>query len=239
MLRLAARTVPRCISNHVVTVSRGVAHAEVEAFQSASRRTRQHVSVVAACLPVAGGRPLPLQCTLADGGPSPWKRVDVQWVTRSARCAVTSGNETLRPLIRVACARSSESSESMPVGVAARSSPAAVDGERPSRSSWCEFSSTAMTAAGPSDEWCSQSEQREQLPAKAAEAHHVHAGTGRWAHAEGGGLHAVGATSDRRSHGKVWCTKKATPPARPLRAWWESLQPTGLVARALSCLHSC
>ncbi|EAN99576.1 hypothetical protein TcCL_NonESM06427 [Trypanosoma cruzi] len=35
----AARAVPRCISNHVITAARGVPHAEVEASQSASRRT--------------------------------------------------------------------------------------------------------------------------------------------------------------------------------------------------------
>ncbi|ESS63356.1 hypothetical protein TCDM_08848 [Trypanosoma cruzi Dm28c] len=35
----ATRTVPRCISNHLVTAARGVTHAEVEASQSASRRT--------------------------------------------------------------------------------------------------------------------------------------------------------------------------------------------------------
>ncbi|RNC52356.1 hypothetical protein TcCL_ESM10430, partial [Trypanosoma cruzi] len=34
----AARTVPWCISNHVVTADRGVPHAEVQASQSASRR---------------------------------------------------------------------------------------------------------------------------------------------------------------------------------------------------------
>ncbi|ESS61066.1 hypothetical protein TCDM_11357 [Trypanosoma cruzi Dm28c] len=34
----AARTVPRCTSNHV-TIARGVTHAVVEASQSASRRT--------------------------------------------------------------------------------------------------------------------------------------------------------------------------------------------------------
>ncbi|RNC51419.1 hypothetical protein TcCL_ESM11465 [Trypanosoma cruzi] len=88
---------------------------------------RRHVSVVAACLPVAGCRPPLLQYTMADGGPSPCKGVDVQWETRSTRCAVTSGNETLRPLIRVACAGSSDSSHSMPLGVAARFSPAVVD----------------------------------------------------------------------------------------------------------------
>ncbi|ESS62149.1 hypothetical protein TCDM_10229 [Trypanosoma cruzi Dm28c] len=41
----ATRTVPRCISNHVITVARDVAHAEVEASQSASRRT------TASCFP--------------------------------------------------------------------------------------------------------------------------------------------------------------------------------------------
>ncbi|RNC38202.1 hypothetical protein TcCL_NonESM12571 [Trypanosoma cruzi] len=35
----ATRTVPRCISNHVITAARDVAHAEMEASQSASRRT--------------------------------------------------------------------------------------------------------------------------------------------------------------------------------------------------------
>ncbi|KAF8303622.1 hypothetical protein TcYC6_0039930 [Trypanosoma cruzi] len=35
----ATLTVPRCISNHVVTVARDVPHAEVEASQSASRST--------------------------------------------------------------------------------------------------------------------------------------------------------------------------------------------------------
>ncbi|RNC51135.1 hypothetical protein TcCL_ESM11777 [Trypanosoma cruzi] len=112
----AARTVPRCISKHVVTAARGVAHAEVEASQSASRRTKRHVSVVAACLPVAGCRPSSPQCGMADGVPSPCKRVDVPWETRSTRCAVTSGNETLSPLIHVACAGSSNSSHSMPLG---------------------------------------------------------------------------------------------------------------------------
>ncbi|RNE99867.1 hypothetical protein TcG_11872, partial [Trypanosoma cruzi] len=58
-------------------------------------------------------------------------------------------NETMRTLIRAACAGSSESSDSMPVEVAARFSPAVVDRERPSRSSWCEFRSTAITAARP------------------------------------------------------------------------------------------
>ncbi|ESS60431.1 hypothetical protein TCDM_12040 [Trypanosoma cruzi Dm28c] len=133
------------------------------------------------------------------------------------QCAlqVMSGNETPPPLICVACAGMSDSSISMPLGVAARSSPAIVDGERPSRSSWCEFRSTAI---GLSDECCSQSELYEQLPWEAAEVHHAHAGAGRWAHAEGSGLQAVGASSDRRSHGKVWHTTKATPPARPLQA---------------------
>ncbi|RNC34206.1 hypothetical protein TcCL_Unassigned03030 [Trypanosoma cruzi] len=97
----------------------------------------RHVSVVAACLPVAGCRPPSPQCGMADGGPSPCKQVEVQWETRRARCTVTSGNETLRPLIRVACAVSSDSSHSMPLGVAARPSPDVVDGERPSHSSWC------------------------------------------------------------------------------------------------------
>ncbi|EKF29085.1 hypothetical protein MOQ_007147, partial [Trypanosoma cruzi marinkellei] len=79
-------------------------------------------------------------------GPSPCEPVDVQWVTRSTRCAVTSGNETLRPLIRVACAGPSDSSQSMTVGVAARPSPAVVGGEQPSRSSWCEFRSQTTRA---------------------------------------------------------------------------------------------
>ncbi|KAF8304088.1 hypothetical protein TcYC6_0039670 [Trypanosoma cruzi] len=117
-------------------------HSQLQAAQW------RHVSVVAACLPVAGCRPPSLQCGMADGGPSPCKRVDVQWETRSTRCAVISGNETLQPLIHVACAGSWDSSESMPLGVAARSSPAVVDGERPSRGSWCEFRSQ-ITAAGP------------------------------------------------------------------------------------------
>ncbi|RNE95425.1 hypothetical protein TcG_13409 [Trypanosoma cruzi] len=95
----------------------------------------RHVSVVAPCLPVAGGRPPSLQCGMADVGPSPFKRVEVQWKTRSTRCAVDWGNETPWPLICVACAVSSDSSISMPLGVVARSSPAVVDGKRPSRSS--------------------------------------------------------------------------------------------------------
>ncbi|EAN84387.1 hypothetical protein TcCL_Unassigned00950 [Trypanosoma cruzi] len=37
------------------------------------------------------------------------------------------------------------------------------------------------------DECCSQSELRVELPGKAAEDRHAHAGAGRWAHAEGGG----------------------------------------------------
>ncbi|RNC40669.1 hypothetical protein TcCL_NonESM09826 [Trypanosoma cruzi] len=86
---------------------------------------------------------------MADGGPSPCKRVDVQWKKRSTCCAFTLGNETLRPLIRVACAVSSDSSHSMPLGVVARPSPAVVDRERPSHSSWCEFRSSATGAAGP------------------------------------------------------------------------------------------
>ncbi|RNE98468.1 hypothetical protein TcG_12886 [Trypanosoma cruzi] len=109
----------------------------------------RHVSVVVACLPVAGCRPPSLQCGMADVGPSPCKRVEVQWETRSTRCAFTLGNETPPPLICVACAGSSESSHSMPPGVTARSSPAVVHRERPSRSSWCEFRSTAITAARP------------------------------------------------------------------------------------------
>ncbi|RNE95704.1 hypothetical protein TcG_13289 [Trypanosoma cruzi] len=118
--------------------------------------------------------------------------VDCQWETRSTHCAVTSGTETLRPLIHVACAGSSDSSISMLLEVAARSSPAVVDGERPSRSSWCGFRSQ-ITAADQSDECCSQSEQRKQLPGKAAEVHRVNAGAGRWAHAEGGGFQEVSA----------------------------------------------
>ncbi|ESS55604.1 hypothetical protein TCDM_12914 [Trypanosoma cruzi Dm28c] len=140
----AARTVPRCVSNHVVTAARDVSHTprckhstQLHAGQG------QHVSVVAACLPVAGCPPPSPQCGMADGDPSPCKQVDVQWDTRSTRCAVTSGNETLRPPIRAACAGSSDSSDSMPIGVAARSSPAAVEGEQPSRSSWCRFRSPA------------------------------------------------------------------------------------------------
>ncbi|ESS62358.1 hypothetical protein TCDM_09976 [Trypanosoma cruzi Dm28c] len=109
----------------------------------------QHVSVVAACLPVAGCRPPSPQCGMADGDPSPCKQVDVQWETRGTRCAVTSVNKTRRPLIRAGCAGSSDSSDSMPIGVAARFSPAAVEGEQPSRSSWCEFRSPAMGAAEP------------------------------------------------------------------------------------------
>ncbi|KAF8307050.1 hypothetical protein TcBrA4_0020970 [Trypanosoma cruzi] len=124
---------------------------------------RRHVSVVAACLPVAGCRPPSLQCGMADVGPSPCKRVEVQWKTRSTRCAFTLGNETPRPLICVACAGSSESSISMPLGVEARSSPDVVHRERPPRSSWCEFRSQ-ITAADQDDECCSQSEQHEQLP---------------------------------------------------------------------------
>ncbi|RNC33465.1 hypothetical protein TcCL_Unassigned03838, partial [Trypanosoma cruzi] len=108
---------------------------------------RRHVSVVAACLPVVGCRPPSLQFGMADVGPSPCKRVEVQWETCSTRCAFTLGNETLRPLIRVACAVSSDSSHSMPLEVA-RPSPDVVDGERPSRSSWCEFRSTAIGVAG-------------------------------------------------------------------------------------------
>ncbi|RNC33172.1 hypothetical protein TcCL_Unassigned04150 [Trypanosoma cruzi] len=100
---------------------------------------RRHFSVAAACLPVAGGRPPLLQYKMKDGGPSPCKGVDIQWETRSTRCAVTSGNETRRPLIRAGCAGSSDSSHSMPLGVAASFSAAVVDRERPSRSSWCEF----------------------------------------------------------------------------------------------------
>ncbi|EAN83930.1 hypothetical protein Tc00.1047053508157.30 [Trypanosoma cruzi] len=61
----------------------------------------------------------------------------------------------------------------------------------------------------------------------------------RWVQAEVGGLHAVGATSNRRSHGKMWRTTKTMPRARPLQACWRSLKPTSLVATSLSCLHSC
>ncbi|RNF00459.1 hypothetical protein TcG_12275 [Trypanosoma cruzi] len=109
----------------------------------------RHVSVVAPCLPVTGCRPPSLQCGMADVGPSPCKRVDAQWETCSTRCAFTLGNETPRPLIHVACAGMSESSHSMPLGVTARPSPDVVDGERPSRSSRCEFRSTEIGAAGP------------------------------------------------------------------------------------------
>ncbi|KAF8284573.1 hypothetical protein TcYC6_0002210 [Trypanosoma cruzi] len=109
--------------------TRGKHHSQLHAGQ------RRYFSVVAACLPAVGCRPSSLQCGIADGGPNPCKRVDVQWETRRTRCAVTSGNETLQPLFHVACAGSSDSSHSMPLGVAARSSPAVVDGERPSRSS--------------------------------------------------------------------------------------------------------
>ncbi|RNF02314.1 hypothetical protein TcG_11346, partial [Trypanosoma cruzi] len=109
----------------------------------------QHVSVVAAGLSVAGCHPPSPQCGMADGDPSPCKQVDVQWDTRGTRCAVTSGNNTRRPLIRAAYAGSSDSSDSMPIGVAARFSPAAVEGEQPSRSSWCRFRSPAMGAAEP------------------------------------------------------------------------------------------
>ncbi|RNE96967.1 hypothetical protein TcG_12787 [Trypanosoma cruzi] len=38
----------------------------------------RHVFFVAACLPVAGCRPPSPQCGMADGGPSPCKRVDAQ-----------------------------------------------------------------------------------------------------------------------------------------------------------------
>ncbi|ESS63187.1 hypothetical protein TCDM_09055 [Trypanosoma cruzi Dm28c] len=108
----------------------------------------RHVFFVGACLPVAGCRPPSPQCGMADGGPNPCKRVDAQWKTRSTHCAVTSGTETLRPLIHVACAGSSDSSISMLLEVAVRSSPAVVYRERPSRSSWCGFRSQ-ITAAGP------------------------------------------------------------------------------------------
>ncbi|RNC41450.1 hypothetical protein TcCL_NonESM08969 [Trypanosoma cruzi] len=117
-------------------------HSQLHAGQ------RRHASVVAACLPVAGCRPPSPRCGMADGGPSPCKQVDVQWETRSTRCAVTSGNDTLRPLVHVACAGSPDSSASMLLGMTARSSPAVLDGERPSRSSWCGFMSQ-ITAAGP------------------------------------------------------------------------------------------
>ncbi|RNC38068.1 hypothetical protein TcCL_NonESM12725 [Trypanosoma cruzi] len=98
-------------------------HSQLHAGQG------RHVSVVAACLPVVGCRRPSLQCGIADVGPSPCKLVDVQWKTRSTRCAFKLGNEMQRPLIRVACAGSSESSHSMPLGVVARSSPAVVDGD--------------------------------------------------------------------------------------------------------------
>ncbi|KAF5219066.1 hypothetical protein TcYC6_0020330 [Trypanosoma cruzi] len=200
---------------------------------------RRHVSVVAACLPVAGCRPPSLQCGMTDGGPIPCERVDVQWEIRSTRCAVTSGNETLRPLLHFACAGSSDSSISMPLGVAARSSPAVVDGEQPSRSSWCEFR-PQITAAGHKRRMVLITlSSVSNCRGKAAEVHRVNAGAGRWAHAEGGGLQAVGATSYKRSHGKVWRTKKATPPARPPHFWWKSPQPMSLVAGAHWCLHSC
>ncbi|RNC32362.1 hypothetical protein TcCL_Unassigned05031 [Trypanosoma cruzi] len=74
---------------------------------------------------------------------------------------------------------------------------------------------------------------------KAAEVHHVHAGSGRWAHAEGSVLQKVGATSGRHSHSKVWRTKRATPPARPLQVCWKTPQPTRRVAGAPWCLQSC
>ncbi|RNC34137.1 exo-alpha-sialidase, partial [Trypanosoma cruzi] len=54
---------------------------------------------------------------------------------------------------------------------------------------------------------------------------------------QGGGLQAVGASSDRRSHGKVWRTKKTTPPARPPQAWWKSLQPMSLVAKSIPAVR--
>ncbi|RNF14131.1 hypothetical protein TcG_08122, partial [Trypanosoma cruzi] len=100
---------------------------------------RQHLSVMAACLSVPGCRPPSLQYTMKDGGPTPCKGVDVHWETRSTRGAVTSENETMRPPIRAGCAGSSDSSISMPLEVAARFSPAVVDREQPSRSSWCRF----------------------------------------------------------------------------------------------------
>ncbi|RNC54864.1 hypothetical protein TcCL_ESM07677 [Trypanosoma cruzi] len=115
------------ISNHVVTVARGVPHAEVEAFQSALRRT------TTACFrrgSMPAGRGMPSSVPAVYNGrwwSDSMQRLDVKWETRSTRCAVTSGNETMRPLIRVACAGSSDSSHSMPLGVAARSSPAVVD----------------------------------------------------------------------------------------------------------------
>ncbi|RNF07018.1 hypothetical protein TcG_10245, partial [Trypanosoma cruzi] len=75
----ATRTVPRCISNHVIysgqrrSTRRGGRISQLHAGQ------RWNVSVVAACLPVAGCRPPSPQCGMADGGPSPCKRVDAQW----------------------------------------------------------------------------------------------------------------------------------------------------------------
>ncbi|KAF5215109.1 hypothetical protein ECC02_012219 [Trypanosoma cruzi] len=128
---------------------------------------KQHVSVVAACLPVAGCRPPSLQCGMADGGPSPCKRVDAQWETRSTRCAVTSGNETLQPLLHVACAGSSESSTPCRLGWRRGPLlPSLMVSDRPA-------------AHGvKSDECCSQSEQCEPLPWEVAEVHHVHAGAG-------------------------------------------------------------
>ncbi|KAF8277514.1 hypothetical protein TcBrA4_0111190 [Trypanosoma cruzi] len=77
----------------------------------------------------------------------PCKRVDVQW-EHAARIAQSLGKRDAAALIHVACAGSPESSISMLLEVAARSSPAVMDGEQPSRSSWCGFISQ-ITAAGP------------------------------------------------------------------------------------------
>ncbi|KAF8292073.1 hypothetical protein TcYC6_0118250 [Trypanosoma cruzi] len=93
---------------------------------------------------------------------------------------------------------------------------------------------------GLSDECCSKSVKRvSNCRWKVAEVHRVNAGADRWIHAEGGGFQTVAASSDMRSHGKMWRTTKTMPPARPLQACWRSLQPMNLVAGALSCLHSC
>ncbi|RNF03818.1 hypothetical protein TcG_11280, partial [Trypanosoma cruzi] len=124
----AARTVPRCISNHVVTAARDAAHAEVQAFQLAARRATASC-FRRGCMPACREMPSSVPAVW-DGRwrSGPMQGVDVQWETHSARCAATSGTETLRPLIRAARAGSSDSSESMPLEVAARSSPAVVDG---------------------------------------------------------------------------------------------------------------
>ncbi|KAF8279014.1 hypothetical protein TcBrA4_0107500 [Trypanosoma cruzi] len=88
----AARTVPRCISNHVVTAARDDSQTPRCKHSSQLHAGQgQHFSVVAACLSVAGCRPPSPQCGMADGDPSPCKQVDVQWETRGTRCAVTSG----------------------------------------------------------------------------------------------------------------------------------------------------